>query len=96
MKKCRPVTEGYVTKEVCDEWPVQRCDVEVRNVSKVTPDTKCWKEPREVCGPVGCGVKDVSSGIITVSVTDIQCPATQSGLQERDQDPGGGSPGGEL
>ena len=63
MKKCRPVTEGYVTKEVCDEWPVQRCDVEARNVSKVTPDTKCWKEPREVCGPVGCGVKNVSSGM---------------------------------
>jgi len=58
MVKCRDVTEGYVTKEECDEWPVQRCSIERKQVKKYTPETKCHKEPTEICGPVGCGFKD--------------------------------------
>ena len=25
-KKCKFVTVGYVQREQCDEWPVQKCD----------------------------------------------------------------------
>jgi len=56
MKKCNPVTQGYTTKEVCDEWPVQQCTVEEKTVKKHTPDTKCDKKPFEVCGPGPCPI----------------------------------------
>ena len=60
MKKCKEVTEGYTTREDCDEWPVQRCSIEKKKVKKYTPETKCYKEPREHCAPRGCGYKNVS------------------------------------
>jgi hypothetical protein len=28
-------------------------------VKKYTPVTACSKEPREVCAPAGCGIKEV-------------------------------------
>ena len=61
MVKCHDVTEGYVTRQECDEWPVQRCTIERKKVKKYTPETKCTKEPKEICAAEGCGFKDVSS-----------------------------------
>ena len=60
MKKCKEVTEGYTTREECDEWPVERCSIEKNKVKKYTPETKCYKEPRELCAPRGCGFRNVS------------------------------------
>ena len=71
MTKCRDVTVGYVTKPECDEvgpktppsppaqWPVERCTVEKKLVKKYTPVTACYKEPRELCAPRGCGFRNV-------------------------------------
>ena len=64
MVKCREVTEGYITKEQCEEWPVQRCSIERKLVKKFTPETKCWSEPKQICGTEGCGFKNVS--LITI------------------------------
>jgi len=61
MVKCREVTEGYITRDQCDEWPVQRCSIERKKVKKFTPETKCWSEPKEICGTEGCGFKNVTS-----------------------------------
>ena len=60
MVKCREVTEGYITKDQCEEWPVQRCSIERKLVKKFTPETKCWSDPKEICGTEGCGFKNVS------------------------------------
>ena len=61
MVKCREVTEGYITRDQCEEWPVQRCSIERKLVKKYTPETKCWSEPKEICGAEGCGFKNVSN-----------------------------------
>jgi len=54
MTKCRDVTQGYQTKQECDEWPVQRCSISKQKVNKYTPETSCHKEPKEVCAPEPC------------------------------------------
>ena len=61
MRKCKEVTEGYTTREQCDEWPVERCSVSRQKVKKYTPETECYKEPREMCAPLGCGFRNVSN-----------------------------------
>jgi len=58
MKKCKEVTEGYTTREDCDEWPVQRCSIEKKKVKKYTPETKCHKEPKQMCAARGCGFSE--------------------------------------
>ena len=60
MTKCKEVTEGYTTREDCDEWPVQRCSIEKKKVKKYTPETKCHKEPKQMCAARGCGFSEVS------------------------------------
>merc|ERR1712083_179278 len=52
------VTSCYVTKPECDEWPVERCTLERKLVKKYTPETACYKEPRELCAPRGCGFRN--------------------------------------
>jgi hypothetical protein len=77
MTKCRDVTVGYVTKPECDEvsgevgdgvqcaqWPVERCEVERKLVKKYSPMTGCYKEPRELCAPRGCGFRNVSAYLL--------------------------------
>ena len=59
MKKCKEVTQGYQTKEECDEWPVQRCSLTKQKVRKYTHETSCKPEPREVCAPAGCAMINV-------------------------------------
>lgn len=53
MTKCRPETTGLITEEKCEVWPVQRCEVQERNVVKTTPETKCQKVGRKMCPPPG-------------------------------------------
>ena len=96
MVKCHDVTEGYVTKQECDEWLVQRCSIEKKQVKKYTPETKCHKEPTEICGPVGCGFKDVSIVCLLSPTYLLSLSAALRGLQGRGQDGGGGAPGGVL
>ncbi|QQP39253.1 Uncharacterized protein FKW44_020076, partial [Caligus rogercresseyi] len=45
---------GYAVKERCEKWPVQKCDVQTKNVQKIHPDTQCKKIPRKVCAPSNC------------------------------------------
>ena len=72
-KKCEQVTDGelmlpiyyeykcdlpgFRTKEQCDTWPVERCEVEQVSVNKTTPETSCREEPRRLCAPRGCAEK---------------------------------------
>ena len=59
MTKCQEVVQGYQTKQECEDWPVQRCNLVKETRKKYTPETKCTKEPREVCAPEGCGFRNV-------------------------------------
>jgi len=38
----------------CEEWPVQKCTLEKKTVTKSTPETSCEKHPREVCATSNC------------------------------------------
>ena len=58
-ERCEDVTKGYTTKTRCDKWPVTRCEVKKQTNKKHTPETKCKKEPREICAPEGCTMKEV-------------------------------------
>ncbi|QQP39251.1 Uncharacterized protein FKW44_020073 [Caligus rogercresseyi] len=54
-----PHREGkpnYAVKERCEKWPVQKCDVQTKNVQKIHPETVCKKIPRKVCAPSNCQV----------------------------------------
>ena len=42
-EKCEEETAGYSTKEKCMTWPVTRCKLVKRNVTKYTPSTKVRK-----------------------------------------------------
>ncbi|QQP58250.1 Uncharacterized protein FKW44_003508, partial [Caligus rogercresseyi] len=50
--KQRPFAE----KERCEKWPVQKCQVNKKNVKKIHPDTQCKKIPRKICAPSNCQV----------------------------------------
>jgi len=57
-EKCVPVTQGYTTENQCSKWPVTRCKPVTRvPVTKHTPDTKCVKKPRKLCGDGKCELK---------------------------------------
>jgi len=47
-------TNGITIEQNCEEWPVQKCRLEKRTMTKVHPDTSCRKIPREVCIPNNC------------------------------------------
>ena len=38
----------------CSNWPIQRCDVNKKSVTKYSPQTSCQKVPVELCGPSSC------------------------------------------
>jgi len=38
----------------CEEWPVQKCTLEKKTVTKSTPETSCKKHPRKVCATSNC------------------------------------------
>ena len=46
--------DGLTIQQNCEEWPVQKCRLEKRKMTKVHPDTACRKIPREVCIPNNC------------------------------------------
>ena len=56
-EKCEDVSQGYTTEQKCTRWPVQKCKQDKRSRKKYSPDTKCVKVPREICGP---GTKQVA------------------------------------
>jgi len=40
--------------ENCEEWPVQKCTLEKKTVTKSNPETSCQKHPKEVCTTSNC------------------------------------------
>ena len=40
--------------ENCEEWPVQKCTLEKKTVTKSTPETSCKKHPKKVCATSNC------------------------------------------
>jgi hypothetical protein len=44
MEKCRDVTQGYATKQECDKWPQQVCELTKKNVKKYSPETQVKRQ----------------------------------------------------
>ncbi|XP_023333008.1 uncharacterized protein LOC111704869 isoform X2 [Eurytemora carolleeae] len=40
--------------ENCEEWPVQKCTLEKKTVTKSNPETSCQKHPKKVCTTSNC------------------------------------------
>ena len=40
--------------ENCEEWPVQKCTLEKKTVTKSSPETSCKKHPKKVCATSNC------------------------------------------
>merc|ERR1719471_487753 len=49
MEKCRNVTQGYTTKQECDEWPQQVCTVEKKTVVEDRPEETCSLRAQPFC-----------------------------------------------
>ncbi len=54
VEKCRDITQGYSTRQECDKWPKQVCELQTKTVKRYSPDTQCKKKPRTICGPGPC------------------------------------------
>lgn len=54
IEKCQDVTLGYSTEKQCDKWPKTVCELNKVTRKRYTPETKCEKSRREICGPEQC------------------------------------------
>jgi len=54
IEKCQDVTLGYSTEKQCDKWPKTVCELNKVTRKRYTPETKCDKTRREICGPEQC------------------------------------------
>ena len=68
--------ETKSTAEECISVPKQVCSVMKMSNTKLTPQTDCRQESREVCGPEACPIikGDIICGneIRTVNMSDLQ------------------------
>ncbi|QQP39048.1 Uncharacterized protein FKW44_019805, partial [Caligus rogercresseyi] len=44
----------FALQEHCEKWPVQKCKLSKRSVTKVHPETSCKKIPKRICRPSNC------------------------------------------
>ncbi|QQP57191.1 Uncharacterized protein FKW44_002097, partial [Caligus rogercresseyi] len=76
----------FAEKERCEKWPVQKCQINKKNVKKIHPDTQCRKVPRKVCAPSNCQVLPGPEICNEESRTVIQnVPEEQCDLQPQEQ-----------
>lgn len=47
-------SDNIINVQECSNWPIERCDVSKKSVTKYTPQTACNKVPVEICGPSSC------------------------------------------
>ena len=58
QEKCQDLSEGSQTRRECQSWPVQRCVVSQRNITKHSPTKACSPRPTQLCSPRGCSLKE--------------------------------------
>jgi len=81
-EKCENVPDGpFTTKQVCDKWPVQKCEVNKVKVRKTTPETACREEPRTLCAPRGCFQEQCTSCENQVKAVVVAKPVEECDLE---------------
>ena len=58
QEKCQDLSEDTQTRRDCQSWPVQRCFLSQRNITKYSPTTACSPRPVQLCSPRGCSLKE--------------------------------------
>ena len=51
-------------EQKCERWPVQKCIIEQKFVTKYSPETTCGQVSRKLCAPKKCKESEVRVSII--------------------------------
>lgn len=80
------------SEQKCERWPVQKCTIEQRFVTKYSPETSCGQVSRKLCAPKKCKeskvkayLENISTNVNAVDVLLLLYIFSVSGLRDSGQ-----------